>query len=656
NVLVAEHDGRPVPKVIDFGLAKAIHQPLIEDTLHTAPGAILGTPPYMSPEQAELNNPDIDTRTDVYALGVILYELLTGTPPLEKARFRDGSWPEVLRLIREEEPPRPSTRLGGTATPPDVASRRNTEPARLTKLVRGELDWIVMKCLEKDRGRRYETASGLAVDLERYLGGEPVLAAPPGAAYRLRKFVRRNRGPVAAASSVFLVLVAGVVGTTVGLVWARQKEAETAAILAFVEEKVFPAGRPAGWDGGLGRDVKLIDVVRAALPSVSQSFQDQPLIEARLRMMFGGLFDYLGDIAAGATEYEAANRLRAANLGPDHPDTLLSATCLADDYAYLDRHREALTLRREILRIRRAKFGPEHPDTLTTMAGLAWDYDSLGHQEEALELKKEVLRVREARLAPGHPDTLNAMFDLAGSYCRFHRLQDAITLYESVLSVQERRLGPDDPVTLGTKFWLAEAYTAAKRHTEALALHLQVFERQEAIFGPDHHSTLQSLWGLADSLIHNGHGDDAAKLIDEGLRRTDRSPTHRQAQKILVFLDLRRLLARIGPAERRSWNAAWMTPDPANADSLYQSACFRSLLAAITSTDPKTPAADAPRLAKMEADRAMEYLRQAVTAGYRNVVHMEKDTDLDALRGRDDFKQMLTGLRLQSASAPAPLP
>jgi serine/threonine protein kinase len=206
NILVALYDSKPIPKVIDFGLAKAMYQPLTEHTLYTAAGAIMGTPLYMSPEQAKLNNLDIDTRTDIYSLGVVLYELLTGTTPLEKQRVRDGAWPEILQLIKEDEPPKPSTRLSGSATLSDIAARRKMEPARLSRLVSGELDWIAMKCLEKDRGRRYETANALALDLQRYLAGEPVLAAPPSAAYRLRKFVRKNRGPVVAAALVFLAL------------------------------------------------------------------------------------------------------------------------------------------------------------------------------------------------------------------------------------------------------------------------------------------------------------------------------------------------------------------------------------------------------------------------------------------------------------------
>jgi serine/threonine protein kinase/tetratricopeptide (TPR) repeat protein len=239
NILVAPYDDRPVPKVIDFGLAKALHQPLTERTLHTAHETVLGTPLYMSPEQAQLNNLDVDTRTDIYSLGVLLYELLTGTTPLERKRFKEAAWDEIRRVIKEEEPPRPSARLSSTDTLPSLAASRQLEPAKLTRLVRGELDWIVMKALEKDRSRRYETANGFAMDVQRYLAGDPVLAAPPSASYRLRKFARRNRTPVLAASLVFLALLLGTVGTGFGLIRAeiRRKEAEHAQALAVGEKK-----------------------------------------------------------------------------------------------------------------------------------------------------------------------------------------------------------------------------------------------------------------------------------------------------------------------------------------------------------------------------------------------------------------------------------
>jgi WD40 repeat protein len=228
NILVCLYDGQPVPKVIDFGLAKAVHQPLTEQTLHTAHGILLGTPLYMSPEQAEFNNLDVDTRTDIYALGVILYELLTGTTPLERQRFKEVAWQQILRLIKEEEPERPSARLSRNGSLPSVAAQRQLEPVKLTRLVRGELDWIVMKCLENERSRRYDTATGLAHDLQRYLADEAVEACPPSAGYRLRKFARKHRAALATAGLIALLLTAGIVASTWQAVRATQAEREAA--------------------------------------------------------------------------------------------------------------------------------------------------------------------------------------------------------------------------------------------------------------------------------------------------------------------------------------------------------------------------------------------------------------------------------------------
>jgi serine/threonine protein kinase/WD40 repeat protein len=224
NVLVCLYDGKPVPKVIDFGVAKATGPKLTERTLFTEFGQVVGTLEYMSPEQAELNQLDIDTRSDIYSLGVLLYELLTGTTPLEKKRLKEATVLEALRLIREEEPPRPSTRLSTTAELPSVAANRGLEPGKLSRLLRGELDWVIMKCLEKDRKRRYETANGLARDIERYLHDEPVQACPPSAGYRFRKFARRYRRPLVAAALLFLTALAGTAISTLLAIRAMQAE------------------------------------------------------------------------------------------------------------------------------------------------------------------------------------------------------------------------------------------------------------------------------------------------------------------------------------------------------------------------------------------------------------------------------------------------
>lgn len=237
NILVTMVDGRPVPKIIDFGLAKAISGNLTDQTL-TQFGAVLGTLEYMSPEQASFSGTDVDTRADIYSLGVILYEMLTGLKPIDRLVLQNAALIEMIRIIREEEPSKPSKRLSTDAMAPSMAALRQTEPQKLTALLRGELDWVVMKCLEKQRERRYETANALARDIQRYLADEVVEARPPSWGYGLTKFVRRHRGQVVAAGLVLIVLVAGICGTSWGLFWAlRESDAKGKALAAETAER-----------------------------------------------------------------------------------------------------------------------------------------------------------------------------------------------------------------------------------------------------------------------------------------------------------------------------------------------------------------------------------------------------------------------------------
>jgi serine/threonine protein kinase len=276
NILVAPFDGKPVVKVIDFGVAKATGQRLTDATLFTGFGAVVGTPEYMSPEQAETNNRDIDTRSDIYSLGVLLYELLTGSTPLTKKRVKEAALLEVLRVIREEEPPKPSTRLSSTEELPSISAQRHTEPAKLTKLVRGELDWIVMKALEKDRSRRYETANGLARDVERHLNDEPVVACPPSAVYRFRKFARRHKGTLTTAVLLLAVLV---IGTAVSIWQAiRATRAEGLAEIRLAAET--KAHQEA--DGALEAEKKTKAELRRTLKSEQASLHFHRISRADL--------------------------------------------------------------------------------------------------------------------------------------------------------------------------------------------------------------------------------------------------------------------------------------------------------------------------------------------------------------------------------------
>ena len=347
---------------------------------------MVGTPAYMSPEQASMSLLDVDTRSDIYSLGVLLYELLTGTTPIEAARLREAGFAEIQRLIRDVEPPRPSTRLsslGDSATV--VAGNRATDPKHLSRLLAGDLDWIVMKALEKDRNRRYASPGSLADDVERYLRREAILARPPSTAYRLTKFADRHRGAVLAAAAVAAALLAGTTIATWQAVVATRakhdalaaaaaerqakqtaeaKEAETRAVLGFVENQILAAARPKGRDGGLGPDVTLRAAIDAAVPFVENSFKDQPLTEARLRMTLGNSFWYLGDGKAAEAQYEPARAILTRLLGPDHPDTLECLIQLGISYGMQGRIQDSVKLYEEILPICKARFGPDARQTL----------------------------------------------------------------------------------------------------------------------------------------------------------------------------------------------------------------------------------------------------------------------------------------------------
>ncbi len=315
NILVAPYDDKPVPKVIDFGLAKAMHQSLTEKTLYTAHETVLGTPLYMSPEQAQLNNLDVDTRADIYSLGVLLYELLTGTTPLERQRFKEAAWDEIRRMIREEEPPRPSMRLSSTDTLPSLATFRHTEPAKLKKLVRGELDWIVMKALEKDRTRRYETASGFARDIQRYLDDEVVEARPPSAGYRIGKFVRRHRAQVIAAGLVMLALLAGIAGTTWGLI--REARAKTRLAASLDRETKANADLSTANSKVHARYDLAVDAVKTFHTGVSEDFllteENFKDLRNRLLKSASDFYGKLGARLGNETDFASRRALADSN-------------------------------------------------------------------------------------------------------------------------------------------------------------------------------------------------------------------------------------------------------------------------------------------------------------------------------------------------------
>ena len=385
-----DNGDRPVPKVIDFGIAKATNAATdrARRSSPSIPPALIGTPEYMSPEQADMGASDIDTRTDIYSLGVLLYELLTGRPPLDARILRKRGFEEMLRVIREDEPPKPSTRImamGDEAT--TVAEQRRTDSVRLTKTVRGDLDWIVMKALEKDRDRRYETANAFAMDIQRCLDNETVLASPPSTTYRLKKFVHRHKAPLAAAAAVFAVLVAGVVVSTWQAIRATQAEREMAAERDAKERARRDSEDIAKFLGDIlrspdptrnGRDIRVVDLLDTAASNLESSLADQPARRARLRATLGLTYGALGLHDQAVPLLEEVRDYHSVISGPDHRDTIEAMHHLAWAWFQAGRLDDALELQEEVLTLCRRVFPPEAPATLEAMSNLAGSYHATG--------------------------------------------------------------------------------------------------------------------------------------------------------------------------------------------------------------------------------------------------------------------------------------
>jgi serine/threonine protein kinase/tetratricopeptide (TPR) repeat protein len=541
NVLVALYDGKPVSKVIDFGVAKAAGQSLTDKTLVTGFGAIVGTLEYMSPEQAEANQLDIDTRSDIYSLGVLLYELLAGSTPFSKKDLEKAGMLEMLRVIREQEPSKPSTKLSTADGLPTLAANRGTEPAKLTKLLRGELDWIVMRALEKDRARRYETANGFAADVQRYLAGESVQAVPPSAGYRLRKFVRRNKGPAVAAATVLLTLLGGIAGTSVGLVRAErarqaeseradaearakreaeEREAETRTVLDLVDQGILIARivEPNPITEIRDTKAKARRIIEQALPFVDQ-FNDRPLIEARLRMTLAQAFDSMAESKLAAQQLERARALYEEHRGLTHPDTLVAIRYLAALYEDLGRLPDTLKLLGATWEQLRDKLGPDHHETLMTRMKLAYYYDLNNQHLEGLKLRKEIVALvaeRNAPLEPGHAKVLREMWSFQW-HSRIGGAQGEIEFLKQILDIQRTKLAPAHADTLATMKILANFYAGPGREVDAIKILQDVLKTQTDKLGRDDPETTETRAQLMQYYITSQKYDDALKLCREML-------------------------------------------------------------------------------------------------------------------------------------------
>ncbi len=554
NILVTLIDGEAVPKVIDFGIAKALGQKLTEKTLFTAFHQMIGTPAYMSPEQAALSGVDVDTRSDIYSLGVLLYELLTGVTPFDQETLRKAALDEIRRFIRETEPPKPSTRLHALVAA-DVrrlhskretqtleseeavraSSRRLLQIKETIRLIRGDLDWIVMKCLEKDRARRYETANSLADDIARHLKLEPVNAAAPSALYRAGKFIRRHKAGLAMATALVLLLVAGAVVSTWQAVRATRAEREqtrlrqqaeanekkaqaeankSLEILQFLNSMLNGAGQSLAQHREKAMPREILD---QTADRIAKELTNQPDVEARLFSTLGGIYRLIGENEKAEAMFRQALATQRKLLGGEHVDVAQSLNSLA--WALLDKSTfaEAETVSRQALAMRRRLLGKENRDVAWSLAQLALVLREESLSSEAEDLEREALAMRRRLLGEEHREVASSLNDLAWILSDEGRLTEAEARSREALAMRRRLFGEEHPEVAQSLDQLALVLREEGRFTGVEDLDRQVLAMRRKLLGEEHREVAWSIANLGWALWDQGKWAEAETLFRQAL-------------------------------------------------------------------------------------------------------------------------------------------